>query len=114
MTGSAWVLAAHRVMGPEGSRLLTEGLLEVGCPCPMSWVHGLSLVCWPGLLGRGRIRKDSGNARCRSWLGRPALGRAVRRWEFGRGASGRHCPRGPGVCGAGLLQPDTAVQPRVG
>ena len=83
--GSAWVLAARWVVGPEGSSLLTEGLLEVGCPCPMSCVHGLSLVCWPVLLGRGRIRKDSGNPRCRSWLGRPALGRAVRRWELGRG-----------------------------
>ena len=56
--GAAWVLDARQVVGPEGSRLPMEGLLTVGGPCATAWVRGLA--GWPGLVGRGRIRKDSG------------------------------------------------------
>lgn len=110
--GAAWLLDTRQVVGPEGSRLPTEGLLTVGGPCATSWVRGLA--GWPGLLGRGWIRTDSGTPKVWVVTGRPALRRAVRRWEVGVGGLWMSPSAGPGACGAGLVRPATAVQPGAG
>lgn len=90
--GAAWVLDARQLVGPEGSRLWMEGLLRVGGPCAMAWVRGLA--GWPGLVGRGRIRKDSGTPKVWVVTGHLPLEGLCADGRWGWGASGRHCPWG--------------------